>query len=65
MTLDYSKIFSTRSFEFYNHKERMEVLNALNCYQRHLDKQGLDPIMVRPEVLNRLIDDFQEFVLAN
>lgn len=56
---------TTRSFEFYNHKERMEVLNALNCYQRHLDREGIDPVMVRPDVLNRLIDDFQEFVLAN
>ena len=64
MTLDYSKT-TTRSFEFYNHKERCEVLNALNCYQRHLDEQGLDPVSVRPDVLNRLIDDFQEFVLAN
>jgi len=64
MTLDYSKT-ETRSFEFYNHKERMEVLNALNCYQRHLDEQGMDPIMIRPDVLNRLIDDFQDFVLAN
>jgi hypothetical protein len=56
---------NTRSFEFYNHSERCEVLMALNCYQRHLDEQGLDPIKVRPDVLNRLIDDFQEFVLAN
>ena len=56
---------TTRSFEFYNYKERAEVLNALNCYQRHLDFEGLDPILVRPDVLNRLIDDFQEFVLSN
>jgi hypothetical protein len=58
---------TTRSFEFYNHKERSEVLNALNFYhyQRHLDEQGMDPIMIRPDVLNRLIDDFQEFVLCN
>jgi len=42
----------------------MEVLNALNCYQRHLDEQGMDPIMIRPDVLNRLIDDFQDFVLS-
>ena len=56
---------STASFEFYNHKERMEVLNALNYYRRHLDSEGMDPIMIRPDVLNRLIDDFQEFVLAN
>jgi len=39
-------------------------MNALNLYQRHLDEKGMDPIMVRPEVLNRLIDDFQEFVLS-
>ena len=64
MSLDYSKT-TTRSFEFYNHNERCEVMNALNCYQRHLDEQGLDPVLVRPDVLNRLIDDFQEFVLAN
>jgi hypothetical protein len=64
MSLDYSKT-NTRTFEFYNHNERYEVMNALNLYQRHLDEKGMDPIMVRPETLNRLIDDFQEFVLAN
>ena len=56
---------TTRSFEFYNYKERMEVLNALNYWNSHLKDEGLDPNNVRPEVLNRLIDDFQEFTLAN
>ena len=56
---------STRSFELYNHNERMEVLCALNHWDRHLRDEGLDPLNVRPEVLNRLVDDFQEFVLAN
>lgn len=64
MTLDYSKT-STRSFEFYNHNERMEVLSALNLYQDFLNREKIDPINVRSDVLNRLIDDFQEFVLAN
>ena len=56
---------STRSFEFYNHNERMEVLNALNYWNSHLRDEHLEPNNVRPEVLNRLIDDFQEFTLAN
>lgn len=64
MTLDYSKT-ETRSFEFYNNNERMEVLSALNFYQDFLRREKIDPINVRPEVLNRLIDDFHEFVLAN
>ena len=64
MTFDYLDTGVRASFEFYNHKERLEVLNALNCYRDHLDEQGLDPISVRPDVLNRLIDDFQEFVLG-
>lgn len=64
MTLDYSKT-ETRSFEFYDNNERMEVLSALNFYQDFLRREKIDPINVRPEVLNRLIDDFHEFVLAN
>jgi len=56
---------TTRSFEFYNHKERMEVLNALNYWNAHLKDEDLEPNNVHPEVLNRLIDDFQEFTLAN
>ena len=56
---------TTRSFEFYNHKERMEVLNALNYWNSHLKDEHLEPNNVRSEVLNRLIDDFQEFTLAN
>ena len=56
---------TTRSFEFYNHNERMEVLNALNYWKSHLRDEYLEPNNVRPEVLNRLIDDFQEFTLAN
>ncbi len=56
---------STRSFEFYNHNERMEVLNALNHWNHHLRDKGLEPNNVRPEVLNRLLDDFQEFTLAS
>jgi hypothetical protein len=56
---------TTRSFEFYNHNERMEVLTALSRWQQHLSSEGLDPTNVRSEVLNRLIDDFQEFTLAN
>jgi len=55
----------TCSFEFYNHNERMEVLTALNHYQQRLTSDGLEPTNVRAEVLNRLIDDFQEFTLAN
>ena len=56
---------TTRSFEFYNHNERMEVLTALSRWQQHLSNEGLEPTNVRSEVLNRLIDDFQEFTLAN
>ncbi len=56
---------STASFEFYNHNERMEVLTALSRWQQHLTSEGLDPTNVRAEVLNRMIDDFQEFTLSN
>jgi len=43
----------------------MEVLTALSHYQQRLTSEGLEPSNVHPEVLNRLIDDFQEFTLAN
>ena len=56
---------TTRSFEFYNYKERVEVLTALSRYRNELKEQGLDPAQVRSEVLERLIDDFQDFVLAD
>ena len=54
---------STKSFEFYNHNERLEVLYALTYYQKRLSSEGLDPANCRAEVLNRLIDDFQDFTL--
>ena len=60
-----AKASSTRSFEFYNYKERVEVLTALSRYRNELKEQGLDPAQVRLEVLERLIDDFQDFVLAD
>ena len=56
---------SAATFCFYNYNERMEVLNALNYWNSHLRDEQLEPNNVRPEVLNRLIDDFQEFTLAN
>jgi hypothetical protein len=56
---------TTASFEFYNHDERMEVLTALSRYQQHLSSEGLEPTNVRSQVLNRMIEDFQEFTLAN
>ena len=42
----------------------MEVLTALSYYQNRLASEGLEPTNCRAEVLNRLIDDFQEFTLA-
>ena len=60
-----SEASSTRSFEFYNHKERVEVLTALSRYRDELKAQGLGPAQVHLEVLERLIEDFQDFVLAN
>ena len=56
---------SAATFCFYNHNERMEFLNALNYWDSHLRDEGLDPNNIRREVLNQLIDDFQEFTLAN
>ena len=53
------------TFCFYNHEERMEVLNALNCYKQQLRENNQSPINVRTTVLDQIIDDFQTFTLAN
>ena len=56
---------SAATFCFYNHNERMEVLNALTCYREQLRKEQELPINVMPTVLDQIIDDFQSFTLAN
>jgi len=59
------KTESAATFCFYNHNERMEVLNALNRYKQQLRENNESPINVRATVLDQIIDDFQSFTLAN
>jgi len=56
---------SAATFCFYNHNERMEVLNALNFYRQRLKEEQEMPSNVRATVLDQIIDDFQAFTLAN
>ena len=56
---------SAATFCFYNHNERMEVLNALTCYRKKLKEEQEMPVNVRATVLDQIIDDFQTFALAN
>ena len=53
------------TFCFYNHNERIEVLNALTCYRKKLKEEQEMPTNVRATVLDQIIDDFQSFTLAN
>ena len=56
---------SAATFCFYNHNERMEVLNALTSYRKRLKDEQEMPVNVRATVLDQIIDDFQSFTLAN
>jgi len=56
---------SAATFCFYNHNERMEVLNALTSYRKKLQTEQEMPAHVRATVLDQIIDDFQSFTLAN
>ena len=56
---------SAATFCFYNHNERMEVLNALTFYRRRLKEEQEMPTSVGATVLDQIIDDFQSFTLQN
>ena len=55
---------SAATFCFYNHNERMEVLNALTYYRKKLREEQEMPVN-EETVLDQIIDDFQSFTLAN
>ena len=56
---------SAATFCFYNHNERMEVLNALTFYRQRLKEEQEMPTSVGATVLDQIIDDFQSFTLQN